>query len=169
MQKRLQTTDLTPSTGGGVGNVQDGWVVGGASSRSMKKMMLVLLFALPAVAADMPVWMAGSWRADNIEEHWTTADGGLMLGMSKTAGKKVQFEFLRIVSDGGKPAYLAMPQAHPATTFAFKSESANRIVFENLKHDFPQRIIYWKDGEKLCARIEGKGGDGEQWCYSRMR
>ena len=97
-----------------------------------------------------------------------------MLGMSKTvnANGKLEFEFLRIVNDGGKPAYLAMPQGRPATTFAFKSESANRIVFENLKHDFPQRIIYWRDGENLCARIEGtmQGKlEGQDWCYLRAK
>jgi len=142
--------------------------------RAMKKsMLLCILVALPVTAANMPVWMAGSWRLDGVEEHWTTADGGLMLGMSKTVkpGGKVQFEFLRVAPIDGKPAYLAMPQAHPATTFEFKSATANRIVFENLKHDFPQRVIYWRDGEKLCARIEGllQGKvQGEEWCYSRV-
>ena len=133
----------------------------------MKKAMLMVLAALP-------LWMAGSWRVDNVEEHWTTADGGLMVGMSKTvnANGKVEFEFLRVINDGGKPAYLAMPQGRPATTFAFKSEEPNKIVFENLKHGFPQRIIYWRDGEKLCARIEGmmQGKvEGQDWCYAPMR
>ncbi len=31
-----------------------------------------------------------------------------------------------------------------------------RVVFENTAHDFPQRIIYWKDGNDLRARIEGR-------------
>ena len=25
-----------------------------------------------------------------------------------------------------------------------------------MKHDFPQRIMYWREGETLVARIEGK-------------
>ena len=139
-------------------------------------LIAILAAALPSAAADMPAWMAGSWHTTSpggrVEEHWTTADGGLMLGMSKTvtAKGKIEFEFLRVVNDSGKPAYLAMPQARPATTFAFKSESADRIEFENLKHDFPQRILYWRDGERLCARIEGtmQGKvEGETWCYDR--
>ena len=141
----------------------------------MRALIVALSIALPAAAADMPVWMAGSWHLDSpqsrVEEHWTTADGGLMLGMSKTvnANGRIQFEFLRVADQDGKPAYLAMPSARPATTFAFKSATANRIVFENLKHDFPQRIIYWRDGERLCARIEGMvhgKAEGEEWCYS---
>jgi hypothetical protein len=28
-------------------------------------------------------------------------------------------------------------------------------VFENLAHDFPQRIIYSRAGDQLTARIEG--------------
>ena len=27
--------------------------------------------------------------------------------------------------------------------------------FENLEHDFPQRIIYRRDGDSLTGRIEG--------------
>jgi len=122
---------------------------------------LLLLIAL----SNFPTWMAGSWRAGIVEEHWTAADGGMMVGMSKTAAKKTAFEFLRIAEVDGKLAYIAMPQGRPATVFPLKSSEASKIVFENLKHDFPQRIIYWRDGEKLCARIEA-GNQGEQWCYA---
>jgi hypothetical protein len=123
---------------------------------------LLLLVAL----SNFPTWMSGSWRIGNVEEHWTAADGGMMLGMSKTAAaKKTAFEFLRIAEVDGKLAYIAMPQGKTPTVFPLKSSEASKVVFENLKHDFPQRIIYWRDGEKLCARIEA-GEQGEQWCYS---
>jgi hypothetical protein len=123
---------------------------------------LLLLLAL----SNFPTWMAGSWRLKNVEEHWTAADGGMMVGMSKTAGaKKTAFEFLRIAEVDGKLAYIAMPQGRPATIFPLKSSEASKVVFENLKHDFPQRIIYWRDGEKLCARVEA-GDKGEEWCYA---
>jgi hypothetical protein len=125
---------------------------------------LLLLIAL----SNFPAWMAGSWRLGNVEEQWTTADGGVMLGMSKTAGaKRTEFEFLRIAEVDGKLAYIAMPQGRPATVFPLKSSEASRVVFENLHHDFPQRILYWRKGEQLCARIEGDG-KGEEWCYTRV-
>jgi hypothetical protein len=34
-------------------------------------------------------------------------------------------------------------------------------VFENLEHDFPQRIEYQRDGDRLTATISGPGEDGE--------
>lgn len=139
----------------------------------------LIVFALcagSAFASEFPEWMAGSWRLDSggthVEEHWTSPAGGVMLGMSKTvtAEGKTAFEFLRVAKSDGVLAYLAMPQACPATAFPLKSVDGSRIVFENLRHDFPQRILYWRSGAKLCARVEGaKNGkiEGEEWCYER--
>ena len=45
--------------------------------------------------------------------------------------------------------YLASPAGrHPPTPFRL-------IELDNSEHDFPQRIIYWRDGDTLHARIEG--------------
>ncbi|HVR38640.1 MAG TPA: DUF6265 family protein [Thermoanaerobaculia bacterium] len=146
----------------------------------MKKTVFALLivFAANARAADLPGWMAGSWRlktADvTMEEHWTSAGGTLMLGMHRDVSKrgKTSFEFLRIErKDDGTLVYLAMPGGSPATPFPLKTITASRVVFENPTHDFPQRVIYWLDGKKLCARVGGTIGgkeEGEQWCWSRV-
>jgi hypothetical protein len=139
--------------------------------------LLVVLSATSALAAGLPRWMVGSWQLDgggmHVEEHWTADDGGIMLGMSKTVPEKgkTTFEFLRITEVDGRLAYLAMPQGRPATVFPLKTAEATRLVFENPEHDFPQRILYWRSGEQLCARIEGmlEGKPaGEEWCYARM-
>ena len=84
-------------------------------------------------------------------------------------GGKVFFEFLRIEVRDGVLTYVAQPKGAPPTAFPLKSLSASRVVFEDLKHDFPQRIIYWRDDRALCARVEGtlKGKEeSEQWCWS---
>jgi hypothetical protein len=39
--------------------------------------------------------------------------------------------------------------------------AGQRAVFENPTHDFPQRVIYERDGDALKARIEGSVA-GEQ-------
>ena len=42
----------------------------------------------------------------------------------------------------------------------------------NLAHDFPQRVIYRRDGERLAARIEGTVGGqarGKEWVFQRVR
>ena len=141
------------------------------------KIAFALLMAAQLNAADLPSWMAGSWGGTTdgvkMEEHWTSADGGLMLGMHRDAAPngKTSFEFLRIEKKGNALVYHAMPNGRPPTPFALKTLTADRVVFENLGHDFPQRIIYWRDGARLCARVEGKIKDkamSEEWCWSRL-
>src|SRR5882762_9633566 len=99
----------------------------------MRTALLVVLMAMAAMtsaAADFPDWMAGSWRIDTtdgvVEEHWTAAGGGVMLGMGKTvrANGRTTFEFLRIVEVDGKLVYLAMPKGRPPTAFPLRTAGA---------------------------------------------
>lgn len=122
-------------------------------------------------------WMSGSWVGEvkgiRMEEHWTAPNGNTMVGIHRDVGKgrTLLFEFLRIVQQqDGQIVYLSMPGGRsPATPFPLKEVSGTRVVFENPTHDFPQRIIYWKDGADLRARIEGtmngKAGS-EEWRWS---
>ena len=107
-----------------------------------------------------------------MEEYWTVPKGNSMVGIHRDTGKgrTLLFEFLRIEQQGDQIVYLSMPNGRsPATPFPLKEVSGTRVVFENPSHDFPQRIIYWKDGNDLRARIEGtqngKTG-GEEWRWS---
>ena len=128
----------------------------------------------PAIA-DL-AWMAGSWSGESggiqMEEHWTAPKGNSMVGLHRDVGKgrTMLFEYLRIEQQGDQIVYLSMPNGRsPATPFPLKELSATRVVFENPAHDFPQRIIYWKDGNDLRARIEGtRNGKtvGEEWRWS---
>ena len=56
----------------------------------------------------------------------------------------------------GDVFYVAKPSQNAAETF-FKlvKSSPNEAIFENPEHDFPQRIIYRRSGDKITARIEG--------------
>jgi hypothetical protein len=147
----------------------------------MKRALAVTVLILSACSAfpqTMPGWMAGSWSSERdgvrMEEHWTRGDGSLMLGMHQdvTANGRMSFEFLRIERRDGTLVYLAMPHAKPETPFPLKSAAGDRVVFENPDHDYPRRIIYWRDGARLCARTEGtvKGkAESEQWCWNRMK
>ena len=84
--------------------------------------------------------------------------GDGMLGMSRTVakGRIVEHEFLQIRVQEGRLVYIAQPSRQPEATFTAKSAGAREVIFENLAHDFPQRIIYrlQSDGN-LAARIEG--------------
>jgi hypothetical protein len=139
---------------------------------------LVLCIAGSAFSQPMPSWMAGSWVSGHdgvrMEEYWSRGDNSLMVGMHQevTPDGRKTFEFLRIERRDGKLVYLAMPHARPETPFTMKTVSSNRVIFENRAHDYPQRIIYWREGDaRLCARTEGtvKGkAESEEWCWSRM-
>jgi hypothetical protein len=127
-------------------------------------------------ALESLTWLTGVWRGVTggveMEEVWMPPKGGSMMGIHRDVGKgrTLSFEFLRIEQHGDQVVMLAMPNGQsPATPFPLKEMAGTRVVFENPTHDFPQRIIYWKDGNDLRARIEGKmnGKAGsEEWRWS---
>lgn len=133
-------------------------------------LLVSAVLSQPAEAADPPSptveqlgWLAGSWEGTlgkaSIEEHWTHAAGGTLLGVSRTivAGKTVEFEFLRIETRDTGIFYVAQPGGRPPTDFKLARLEGTEVVFENLQHDFPQRIIYKKNPDgTLHARIEGE-------------
>lgn len=133
--------------------------------------LIALLITLAAPAADLAplAFLSGCWELSSgpmlIEECWLKPNNDLMLGSSRTsrAGKTINFEQLTLRLQGDKVIYEARLQGKPATTpFTLVRGSATEAVFENLAHDFPQRILYRRDGEKLVARIEdAKGAKGQ--------
>ena len=122
-------------------------------------------------------WFAGAWSGDegpvSMEEHWTPAKGGSMLGLHRDVkgGKTVEFEFLRIAETPGGLVYFASPMGRPATPFRLVEGGEKRAAFENKEHDFPQRILYWlTPDDVLHARIEGpRGGKtvSREWAWNR--
>ena len=129
--------------------------------------------ATPASVQSL-AWMAGRWQADDqgvlTEEHWMTPSGGAMLATSRTVkgGKMVEFEFLRIEEVGGELLYRAQPGGRPVTDFTRVEQGPSCVRFENPQHAFPRRILYWKDGDALHARIEGTLGGkpaAEEWTW----
>ena len=147
---------------------------------------LALVSVSPGIAAeggraslDDLAWMAGSWASRDggkvSEEHWTAPAGGMMLGVHRDLeGGRAAFEFLRIEERDGKVIYLASPEGRPVTPFeliesAAPGSAGQRAVFANPEHDFPQRILYWREGGSLCAAVEGPiDGEtvSERWCWS---
>lgn len=109
-------------------------------------------------------WISGCWEMTAAErnlyitEQWMKPAGGMMIGSGRTvkSGKTIDFEFVRIVEEADGIFYIAKPTANKEETkFKLIKSSASEVVFENPTHDFPQRVIYRRDGDKLNARIEG--------------
>jgi hypothetical protein len=120
-------------------------------------------------------WLAGSWKLEAkgklIEEHWTAAAGGMMIGMSRTVvnGKTVSFEFLRIEQRADGVVYIAQPEGKPGTEFWLAEATAAEWVFANPQHDFPNKIRYRRNSDgSLTARIEDETGKkGMDFPYQR--
>lgn len=110
-------------------------------------------------------WISGYWLScDNgreVSETWSDPRHGLMTGMNVTVRNgRAGFELSRIApadrSADAPYAYFAQPEGQPATVFPVVASSPNRVVFGLETHDFPQRIVYERDGDALHARIEGE-------------
>jgi len=123
-------------------------------------------------------WLQGAWAAEDgplqMEEVWLAPKGGALLGVHRdvASGRMVSFEFFRVAAGAdGKIVYWASPLSRPPVPFTLKEASEKRVAFENLEHDFPQRILYWLDAEgRLHARIEGPRDATEkaqEWTFRR--
>ena len=130
----------------------------------------------PAKAAMGDIaWLAGAWvgtrGAASIEERWSPPGGGAMLAMSRTVsrGKMSAFEYLRIVERDGGLVYIAQPGGRPPTEFVLTELGITRAVFENPRHDSPQRIVYELSAEgRLTASIGfAKGGRPQLFEFKR--
>ncbi|CAN5886820.1 DUF6265 family protein [soil metagenome] len=122
-------------------------------------------------------WMAGNWAGvqDGVEteELWQAPKANTMLGLHRdvAGGRAVSFEFLRIEAKPDGVSYWASPGGGAATQFRLIELRGKRVVFENAKHDFPQRIVYWlSDDSALHAKIEGtRNGKpaSEEWTWRK--
>jgi hypothetical protein len=107
-------------------------------------------------------WLQGCWESVNgprvVEEQWSAPRGTNMLGMGRTlAGDRlVEYELVVLREDGDRLAYEAHPSGQSPAVFVSRSIDPGRIVFENLEHDFPQRVGYERQAaDVLLAWIEG--------------
>lgn len=123
-------------------------------------------------------WMVGHWQgrpgSGLQEELWLPPMGGLMLGLHRDvpAPDRAFFELLRIEVRPGGIVYVAQPGGGPPTEFKLARCGPDEVLFENLKHDFPQRILYRRQGDILRARIEGLVGTesrSQEWSWRLIR
>ena len=116
----------------------------------------------PARGIQRAAWLAGCWEAQSaqrtIEEHWMAPRGRTMLGMGRTVrgDSSVESEMITLREHGDRLAYEAHPSGQSVATFLSTAVTDTSIVFENPKHDFPQRVGYERRGaDSLLAWIDG--------------
>lgn len=131
-----------------------------------------------ATIRDM-AWLAGAWvgtrsSGSAIEERWSPAKGGAMLGTSRTVNPRDQmsaFEYLRIVERDGGLVYIAQPGGATPTEFVLSEVSATRAIFDNPRHDYPKRIVYELSPDGGLSATIGfmKGGSPRRFDFARER
>ena len=138
-------------------------------------LMIAAAWAAEAAQPALPTWMAGCWEQksgeDWVEECWTRARAGQMMGSSRTGNGDllVMYEHMRITAEGGATTFCSLPEGEAGGCFKATKVSVSEIVFENEAHDYPQRIRYWRDGKDLAAEISLKDGTkSSQWRYAPM-
>lgn len=113
-------------------------------------------------------WLAGHWASSGeaggwSEELWLAPQSTLMPGVSREVREdgRTSFEYLRIEQrPDGRIVYIASPSGQATTEFLLQSLQEQRAVFANPAHDFPTRLIYWREGSTLRARLEGTAAGG---------
>lgn len=144
-----------------------------------RSLPLLLLLPLAGAAADLPkvpdapspprpelaafAGLAGCWRLEHgqqtVEEWWMGPAGDSLQGMARSVqeGRTLEYELTRIVKAAdGTVGFEAHPSGQPAAFFPLLSWDGTRAVFQDLGHDFPQRIIYTlTSADRLDARVEG--------------
>ena len=145
----------------------------------MRRMIVLGLTMLATAASNVPTvpgWMSGCWLEQKgpnwTEECWTGPRGNHMMGSGRDGrGDQVKsWETMQIErgADGGLVFYGSV-KGGPRVAFAMISSGPRDIVFANPRHDYPQRIHYWREGMALRAEISLT--DGSQkfgWRYGRQ-
>jgi hypothetical protein len=157
--------------------------------RSLLATLVAAATALPSFAGTPAIvgpkaldWMVGYWIGDGdgttMEEVWLPAAGEccgeMMIGVHRDVSQSgdVFYEFLRIEPVENGWAYVAKPSNQPEASFRLRTHGNQRVVFENLEHDYPQRITYERAGDVLTATISGTVNGEERsssWTMRRAR
>ena len=123
-------------------------------------MALVLLLPLRLFATELQPsldWLSGCWLHEDgrTMEIWSHSYDGLLFGYSISRKEEmvVAFEDLRIEPRGGGSAYLASPNGRAVTEFNLVQHGPQSVTFAQPAHDYPQRIEYRREGDRLTATI----------------
>jgi len=120
---------------------------------------------LSAIAFMSGCWTGPSPNGATIEEHYSAASENMLIGMTRYVrnGRVVDFEFTTVERTDSTFVMTPRPKGVKSDSFLLKDVSDGRATWENLKHDFPQRIIYRRGADgSLVARIEGRTPAGER-------
>jgi hypothetical protein len=111
-------------------------------------------------------WIEGRWMTDDSAYHenwWMTGDSITGEGFTMTRGDTTFREELVITTINNRVVYKALlpsQKVEKVVHFKLTSSQPDSLVFENMMHDFPNRIIYLKKpGDRVSIRVESADGE----------
>ena len=148
-------------------------------------MIAQLIMAAALLQADLPSvndlgWLSGHWRTVEpslasgpsfTEEIWSGAAGYSMIGVNRTVrgSRTTGYEYMRIEWDQRGTAFFGSPSGAPAVRFDLVAGTGTSVTFENRGHDYPQRIVYRRDGDTLFATVSlADGSRPMSWTFRRQ-
>ena len=124
---------------------------------------LAMLFAAASAHAEqgsLPAWLTGCWEQTDgerwVEDCWMGPRGDIMLGAGRSGrGEQLAvWESMQIGrGEDGMLTFWASPEGAPRVAFAVQAQGPRDVTFLNRAHDYPQRVRYWRDGDRLRAEI----------------
>ena len=134
-------------------------------------------WGLSSVALLTGCWESGEEGGLVLEERYSPARGGVILGTSRylRGGDLAAFEFSRIVESGGGVVLVPYPGGtRSAVGLRLTEATREHVRFENPSHDFPTRIDYTRTdpdpqgggGGNPTLDVHVVGADGEGFQYS---
>ncbi|WP_310379261.1 DUF6265 family protein [Flavobacterium sp.] len=110
-------------------------------------------------------WLIGKWEnkseSGNLEETWTKVNDSTFQGLSfYIKGKDtLHFESIVLQQNGEDLVYIPTVKGQnndKPVPFKLTASTDKQLVFENPKHDYPQKIIYNQiTNDSLVAEISG--------------
>ena len=140
----------------------------------MKKIISILLLILAFTSCNnsnkndkikASQWLLGKWENNstdgNLQETWTKVNDSTFQATSYYIRDKdtLHFEAITLQQKGEELIYNANVKGQnndDAVPFALTSATEKQLVFENPKHDYPQKISYTQTSKNsLLAKISG--------------
>lgn len=133
----------------------------------MTRLSALLLAPCLAIAANTDSgnldWLAGCWETpdQSAQEVWVIEDADLLLGFSVSVrDNKVRFYELMTIRRADDKSWVltAYPAGQKPGAFTASQLGTQSVMFANAEHDYPQQIMYRREGNKLLATISLLGG-----------
>lgn len=141
------------------------------------KLMILLLILSGKLSAqnEFPDFLIGTWKITGKEtyERWDKTEGFSLkgVGYKMVGGLPEILEYIEIQKDGSQLNLIAtVPTQNQGKAISFKLTSfGEKFVFENPKHDFPQKIVYEpiNDGN-LQVSLSGQGENDFTYTLERV-